>query len=87
LAQNQEEYIMWEDREFLDLFRKHKYALIRPTDQELWWLQVGGAAGNQFSEQIELAEQIQTLRLLPMENWKSHEYKGPREFYILSNEG
>jgi hypothetical protein len=48
---------------------------------------LGGAAGNQFSEQIELAEQIQTLRLLPMENWKSHEYKGPREFYILSNEG
>jgi hypothetical protein len=27
------------------------------------------------------------LSLLPMENWKNHEYKGPREFSSLSNEG
>jgi hypothetical protein len=48
---------------------------------------LGGAAGNQLSEQIEAAEQIRTLHLLPMDNWKSHEYKGPREFYNLSNKG
>jgi hypothetical protein len=45
------------------------------------------AAGNQFSEQIEIYGQIWTLRLLPMENWKGHEYNDPREFYKLSNEG
>jgi hypothetical protein len=37
--------------------------------------------------QIKLSGQIWSLRLLPMENWKSHEYKGPREFYRISNEG
>jgi hypothetical protein len=32
----------------------------------------------QFSRQIKLPRQIWTLSLLPLENWKSHEYKGPR---------
>jgi hypothetical protein len=40
-----------------------------------------------ISGQIKLPGQIWTLSLLPMENWKSHKNKGPREFYILSNEG
>jgi hypothetical protein len=34
----------------------------------------------------QLSGQIWTLSLFPMENWKSHEYKGPREIYNLSNE-
>jgi hypothetical protein len=36
------------DREFWDLSRKYKYILIRPTVQELWSLQFGGAAKTQF---------------------------------------
>jgi hypothetical protein len=29
----------------------------------------------------------QGLSLLPLENWKKHVYKGPREFYNIFNEG
>jgi hypothetical protein len=46
-----------------------------------------GCCWKSISGQIKLPGQFWTLRLLPLENWKSHEYKGPREFYILSNEG
>jgi hypothetical protein len=64
------------DREFWDLFRKHKYTLIRPTVQELWSLKFGGGAS---SGQIELSGQIWTLRPLPKEFRKNSKYKNPRE--------
>jgi hypothetical protein len=35
----------------------------------------------------QLSRAIWTLSLLPMENWKIHEYEGTEEFYNLSNEG
>jgi hypothetical protein len=35
----------------------------------------------------QLSGQIWTLILLSRENWKNSEYKGSREFYILSNKG
>jgi hypothetical protein len=39
------------------------------------------------SEQIKLSGQIWTLRPLPEAIWKNSEYKDPRKFYNLSNEG
>jgi hypothetical protein len=39
------------------------------------------------SGQAKLSGQVQTLRLLPKGIWKNYEYKDPREFYKLSNEG
>jgi hypothetical protein len=43
------------DREFGDLFRKHKYTLIQPTVQVLLSLKIGGDVS---SGQIELLGQI-----------------------------
>jgi hypothetical protein len=37
--------------------------------------------------QIKLSGQVWTLRPLPKVIWKNYEYKDPREFYNLSNEG
>jgi hypothetical protein len=47
----------------------------------------GGGVLKIISGQIKLSGQIWTLRSLQLENWKTHEYKGHREFYNLSNEG
>jgi hypothetical protein len=40
-----------------------------------------------ISGQIKLSGQVWTSRPLPKEIWKNSEYKDPRKFYILSNEG
>jgi hypothetical protein len=40
-----------------------------------------------ISGQIKLPGQVWTLIPLPLEIWKNHEYKSPREFYNLSTEG
>jgi hypothetical protein len=72
------------DREFGDVSRKHKYALIWPTVQELWSLKVGRGIS---SGQIKLSGQIWTFSPLPKEFWGNYEYQYPREFYILSNGG
>jgi hypothetical protein len=71
-------------REFLELSRKHKYTLIRPTVQDLWSLKVGEGVS---SGQIELSGQIWTLHPLPNESWGILKYQNPREFLNLSNDG
>jgi hypothetical protein len=39
------------------------------------------------SGQIKLSRQVWTLSPLPKEFWENSEYKSPREFYNLSNDG
>jgi hypothetical protein len=72
------------DREFLDLFIKYKYTLIRPTVQELRSLKVGADVS---SGQIRLSSQIWTVKPLLKEIWSKSEHKDPREFHNLSNDG
>jgi hypothetical protein len=72
------------DREFLDLLRKHRYSHIRPTVQELRSLEVGEGVS---SGQIKLSAQIRTLSLYSKEIGKNSKYRGPREFFNLSNDG
>jgi hypothetical protein len=52
--------------------------------QELRSLEVGEGVS---SGQIRLSTQIWTLSLYPKEIGKNSKYKGPREFYNLSNDG
>jgi hypothetical protein len=63
------------DKEFLDLSRKYKYTLIRPTAQELGSLKVGEGVS---SGQIELFGQLWTLSPLPNELWENLEYQNHR---------
>jgi hypothetical protein len=72
------------DIEFWYLSIKYKYALIRPTVQELHSLEVGEGVS---SWQIKLSGQFWTLRLVPNKIWKDSDYKDPRKFYNLFNEG
>jgi hypothetical protein len=74
------------DREFWDVFRKHKYAIIRPTVQKLRSLEIGKGVSFFFG-QIKLSGQIWTLQPHLKEIWTKSEHKDPREFYKLSNEG
>jgi hypothetical protein len=72
------------DREFWDLSRKYKYALIWPTVQELSSLEVG--EGVNFG-QIKLSGPIWTLTLIPKEIWENSKYQNPRDFHNLPNDG
>jgi hypothetical protein len=59
------------DREFLDLFRKHKYTLIQSMVQELQSLEIGEGVS---SGQIKLSGQIWNLSPLPNEFYVNPEY-------------